>query len=315
MAKPLVYNATLRRRVDLTSALAIFGVAPDEPIAGVGRWFVPGQYVAIGMNNDDRPELGSVRRAMSIASAAQRRDDVEFYIRLVAQPESDNPFTHLLWTAAEGARMYIRTAPTGHFTVDATIGAGDPRLKICVAAGTGLAPFLSMARTEVVDDPGADLSTYVVLHGASYPDDLGYRAELADLVGRNKLHYHGTVSRPRDTGWTGDTGRVEDYFLPGRIDDLEQRIGLPAGGLTPRRAAVYICGLQGTIGQTIIRLVRRGFVPDDRKLRKVLAVPDDVKPTLFFEQYDTTPVVDIEDEALMSRLRGELSEGLARLNG
>ncbi len=313
MAKPLVYNATLRRRVDLTSALAIFGVSPDAPIAGDGRWFVPGQYVAIGLNNEARPELGSVRRAMSIASAAQRREDVEFYIRFVAHPESDNPFTHLLWKAQEGARIYIRMAPTGHFTVNATVGDDDPRLRVCVAAGTGLAPFLSMARTEVIDKPATDLSRYVILHGASYPDDLGYRDELQGMVARNKLHYFGTVSRPRDTGWTGDTGRVEDYFLPDRIEDLERRLGLPAGGLTPRTAVVYICGLQGTIGQTIIRLVRRGFVPDDRKLRKVLAVPDMVKPTLFFEQYDTTPVIDIDDEALMSRLRGELTEGLVHL--
>src|SRR5687767_2453166 len=115
MAKPLVYNATLRRRVDLTSALTVFGVAPDQAIEGTGRWFVPGQYVAIGMNNEATPELGSVRRAMSIASAAQDRGDVEFYIRYVSAPESENPLTHLLWKGQEGARMYMRMAPTGHF--------------------------------------------------------------------------------------------------------------------------------------------------------------------------------------------------------
>jgi ferredoxin--NADP+ reductase len=314
MAKPLVHNAVLRRRVDLTPALSVFGITPDQPIAGDGRWFVPGQYLAIGMNNDDRPELGSVRRAMSIASAAQRRDDVEFYIRYVSRPESDNPLTHLLWKAQEGERMYMRLAPTGHFTIDGTIGAADRRLKICVAAGTGLAPFLSMARSEIVDDAGADLSSYVILHGASYVADLGYRGELLALADRNRLRYLSTVSRPREAvDWTGDTGRVEDYFLPDRIGQLEERIGLPPGGLTPTAAAVYVCGLQGTIGESIMRLVGRGFVPDDRKLRKALQVPEAVKPTLFYEQYDTEPVIDIEDESLMSRLRGELAAALARL--
>ncbi|HTM21390.1 MAG TPA: hypothetical protein VL172_12805 [Kofleriaceae bacterium] len=314
MAKPLVYNATLRRRVDLTPALTIFGIAPDQPIEGDGRWFVPGQYLAIGMNNEATPELGSVRRAMSIASAAQARDDVEFYIRFVAQPESENPLTHLLWKGQEGARMYMRMAPTGHFTVDATIGVADPRLRVCVAAGTGLAPFLSMVRSEIIDDARADLSSYVVLHGASYPDDLGYRDEMAALVDRNRLRYWGTVSRPKEAaGWKGDVGRVEDYFKAERIGALEDRLGLGAGGLTPKTAAIYICGLQGTIGETILRLVGRGFVPDDRKLRKAMAVPDAVEPSLFFEQYDTTPVIDIEDEALMSRVRAELAAALARL--
>jgi len=314
MAKPLVYNATLRRRVDVTSALGVVTVAPDEPVAGDGRWFVPGQYLAIGMNNQEQPALGSVRRAMSIASAAQRHEDVEFYIRFVSQPSSENPFTHLLWKASEGDRMYMRMAPTGHFTVEATIGATDPRLKICVAAGTGLAPFLSMARSPLVDDPDADLSSYVILHGASYPADLGYREELAGMVERNRLNYFATVSRPREApDWRGDVGRVEDYFLPERLEALEDRLGMAAGAFDPRKAVIYVCGLQGTIGESIARLVGRGFVPDDRKVRKALAVPDAVPATLFFEQYDATPVVDIGDAELMAHLGDQLGLALARM--
>ena len=47
-----------------------------------------------------------------------------------------------------------------------------------VAAGTGLAPFVSMARSRIMRDPRADLSDLVLLHGASYPADLAYRDEL-----------------------------------------------------------------------------------------------------------------------------------------
>ena len=51
MAKPLVYNATLAERIDLTDALTLYRVMPDErPAPG---WFVPGQYCVLGMNNDD----------------------------------------------------------------------------------------------------------------------------------------------------------------------------------------------------------------------------------------------------------------------
>ena len=97
-----------------------------------------------------------------------------------------------------------------------------------VAAGTGSAPFVSMVRSELRRNPNADLSQWVLLHGASYPADLGYRDELQRLVVENKLKYWGTVSRPKEApDWKGDTGRVEAFFDGARLDDLEQRLGLP----------------------------------------------------------------------------------------
>ena len=39
---------------------------------------------------------------------------------------------------------------------------------------------------------------------------------------------------------------------------------LESGELRPGRGAVLICGLNGTIAQTIINLAPRGFVPDNR---------------------------------------------------
>lgn len=313
MAKPLTYNATLTRRVDLTDKLATFTLTPDAPLATSGAWFVPGQYVALGLNNEAVPEKGSVSRAMSIASAPQVLDTAEFYIRYVTHPESDNPLTHLLWKIGEGDRMRMRPKPTGKFTLKDTVGDGDTRKKIYVAAGTGLAPFLCIARAALLDDDKADLSEHVILHGASYPDDLGYREEIYRMVEQNKLNYYGTISRPKEApGWAGDTGRVEDYFLPDRLGDLEERLGLGYGGMTPDNAAVLVCGLQGTISQSILRLMGRGFVPDNRKVRRALEVPDDVRPSLFFEQYDNTPVIDLDDADLMSRLKDELHTALGR---
>lgn len=72
MAKELVYNATIAEREDLTPALAVFRVRPDEGFPGDGSWFTPGQYLTLGLNNEVKPELGSVRRPMSIASAPKR---------------------------------------------------------------------------------------------------------------------------------------------------------------------------------------------------------------------------------------------------
>src|SRR5438045_999626 len=225
MAKALEYNATLAERIDVTDALTIFRVKPDQEPAR--PWFVPGQYCVLGCNNADKPELGSVRRSMSIASAPEDAGPIEFYIRWVAKPESDNPLTHLLWKLKNGDRVYMRAVAAGVFTVKDTIGLDDPRIRVMVAAGTGSAPFVSMLRSELRRDPKADLSKWVLLHGASYPADLGYRDELMGLVETHGLKYWGTVSRPKEAhGWTGDTGRVESFFDAARLTDLASRLGL-----------------------------------------------------------------------------------------
>jgi len=59
MGKPLAYNATVVGRTDLTDTLATFLIQPDTP-PPTRPWFTAGQYCALGLNNVERPNLGSV---------------------------------------------------------------------------------------------------------------------------------------------------------------------------------------------------------------------------------------------------------------
>jgi len=314
MAKPLEYNATLTERIDITDALSLFRVLPDK-MPEARPWFVPGQYCVLGANNQEKPELGSVRRSMSIASAPEDDGPIEFYIRWVSKPESENPLTHLLWKLENGDRMYMRPVAAGVFTVKDTIGLDDPRIRVMVAAGTGSAPFVSMVRSELRRNPAADLSKWVLLHGASYPADLGYRDELMRMVEVNRLRYWGAVSRPKEAAdWKGDTGRVEAFFEGARLDDLEKRLGLSPGGFNPKNVVIFICGLTGTITGTIVPLIDRAFVPDFKRIREALGVPADVKDSVFYEQYDTEPVINIKDESIVEPLRVRMQAALAKLS-
>jgi ferredoxin--NADP+ reductase len=302
----------LTERVDITEALTLFRVTPDQ-LPTQRPWFTPGQYCVLGANNAAQPELGSVRRSMSIASAPEDDGPIEFYIRWVAKPESDNPLTHLLWKLKSGDRMYMRAVAAGVFTVKDTVGLDDPRIRVMVAAGTGSAPFVSMLRSELRRDPAADLSKWALLHGTSYPADLGYRDELMTLVQRNRLNYWGTVSRPKQApDWKGDTGRVEAFFEGARLDDLERRLGLPPGGFSPKNVVIFICGLTGTITGTIIPLIDRGFVPDFKRIREALGVPAETKDSIFYEQYDTEPVINVKDPNVVEPLRVRMQAALAR---
>lgn len=305
MAKELTYNAELIRRDDHTPELCVFHIRYDDAPTRGGPAFVPGQYVALGLNNTESPELGSVRRSMSLASAPEQAEHFEFFIRWVGRPESPNPLTHLLWKMKPGDRIFMTRKPVGRFTLDDTTGARSPLVKILVAAGTGLAPFVSMARSRVLRDPDADLGDLVLLHGASYPADLCYRDELSGYAERNGLHYFGTVSRPKEApDWKGDVGRVEDYFLPDRLAALEQAIGVELG---PRTAGVLVCGLQGTIANSITRLATRGFIPDNRKIRKALDIDAETPPSIWWEQYDSTPVIDLKDVELVASIKADLA--------
>jgi len=306
MARTLEYNATLEAREDLSDVLAVFKVVPDTPLPE-GRWFVPGQYLTLGLNNEAQPELGSVRRAMSIASAPQQRRTIDFYVRYVSTPESDNPLTHLLWKLAPGDRLNMTTRAVGKFNLDDTVGLDDPRLKIFVAAGTGLAPFTSIIEADVAADPKARLDRYVLLHGASYPHEIGYRERLEQLTRDNGLHYLPTISRPHEASdWQGNTGRVEDFFSPGRLEQLERAIGVDVGVLTPANAVIYICGLTGTIALTIERLLGRGFVPFHPRIRRAMGWAPEVESTIYYEQYDNEPVLRVKDPEELERLKGLL---------
>ncbi len=310
MTKRLEDDATLLEREDLAPTLAVFRVRPDRPKPGPEPWFVPGQYIVLGLNDSDDTHVASVRRPMSLSSSPLQHDVLEFYVRHVDRPTSPLPFTHLLWRLQAGARMHARLAPAGMFTLPHTITADDRRLKLFVAAGTGLAPFISMVRYEAARDPTRDLSDMAVLHGASYPQHLGFRDSLERLSAERGLHYFPSISREAST-WCGANGRVEDWFTRERLADLEARLGLPRSGVCPERVVVYVCGLRGTIGTAIERLLPRGFVPSNRRVRTALGIPDAVPASLFYEQYDTSAPIDVKDAALMSRLRADMDAALA----
>jgi ferredoxin--NADP+ reductase len=297
------YNATLDRRIDINDSLAIFRFRPDEELPEA-PWFTPGQYVTIGLNNEDNPALGAVKRPMSVSSSCHERRYIELYVRYVDQPTSDNPLTHLLWKLREGARAYLQCRPKGHFTVShAGPEAGERRMKLFIAAGTGLAPFVCMLRSTIQRNPGARLDDTVVVHGVSYPEDLAYREELEQMAASRGLRYVPTISRPQHApDWSGRVGRAEDHLQPEPLAQLENSLELERGGLTPENATVFVCGLQGTISASVERLLARGFVPDHRGFRRALDIPETVPSHLYFEKYDAEPFIDLRDDALMARL-------------
>ena len=110
----------------------------------------------------------------------------------------------------------------------------------------------------------------MVLHGASYVDELSYKDLLTDLenesIKRGKdewnFKYRAAISRPQEwfnRSWSGQVGRVETFLRPREngISPLEELIG---DKITKENTIFYCCGWQGTIDGVMDFLTPRGFV-------------------------------------------------------
>lgn len=260
-------KATLTFVQVLKEDLAIFRLVPND---GIVPDYKPGQFITVGMNVPSENKV--VRRAYSIASHPENKKFIELVIRWVRKPLPGR-LTTQLFNAKEGDEIsWIK--PTGAFTINDKLpnGQKDERRIVCLGGGTGLAPFVSYAQH--LHDIG-DKREVIVLHGASYVDELSYKDLLTNLEmesidkGKDKWNfkYRASISRPQEwfnRSWSGQAGRVETFLRAkdGEPSPLEQLIGEK---ITPQNTMFYICGWQGTIDGCMDYLGAKGFVTERNK--------------------------------------------------
>lgn len=243
------YNATVAHRQDVAEGLMILKVRPDgEPLG-----FLPGQYTVLGLVN---AEGKLVKRAYSIASANRAGEDLEFYLTLV----HGGALTPLLFELKAGDRVFVAPKATGLFTLNRMAEGTDALL---MATGTGLAPYMSMLRSQLAC--GAR-QKFVVLQGARYSWELGYRGDLEKLARDCKnFFYLPSITRPReDAQWSGLTGYLQDILFSGQV---EAKTGI---ALDPARLHVFLCGHPGMIATTAEKLAAKGFAKDKGKVSGTL---------------------------------------------
>lgn len=255
-ADPEGYNATVVGREDIHPELRILRVRPDD---GPPPEFKPGQYTVLGLlGSEPRVEEADLedppadpgrllKRAYSIASSNLEKNYVEFFLTLV----SSGALTPRLFALRHGGRLFLSRRCVGTFTLD-RVAPG--KAVVMIATGTGLAPYMSMLRTTLVHDAER---RFVVLHGARYSWDLGYRAELESLQRiRPNLVYLPSITRPeKDPHFAGLTGRIQHLLGEGV---LERDGGVE---LDPERTEVFLCGNPDMIREAQAMLALRGYRP------------------------------------------------------
>ncbi|MFO1014932.1 MAG: ferredoxin--NADP reductase [Caulobacteraceae bacterium] len=212
-----------------------------------GLRFDSGQFVMIGLDKVvDGKKLPP--RAYSVASP-HYADELEFYSIKV----QDGPLTQHLQHLQVGDEVLIGRKPTGTLVLD---GLRPGKNLYLLGTGTGLAPFLSLARDPEVYDR---FEKVIVTHTVREVADLGYRQmfehdlpndELLGEYVRPKLIYYPTVTRePFKT-----QGRITNLIESGQ---LFSDIGLPH--FDKDRDRVMLCGGPSVLVDLKNQLLARGF--------------------------------------------------------
>ncbi|WP_312161413.1 ferredoxin--NADP reductase [Phenylobacterium sp.] len=205
--------------------------------------FQSGQFVMIGLEVAGRPLV----RAYSIASP-HYAEELEFYSIKVA----DGPLTSRLQSIQVGDEVLVGRKPTGTLVLDALLPG---RTLYLLATGTGLAPFLSLARDPEVYDR---FERVVLTHTCRAEADLGYRElletlhahpELGEFVGE-RLSYYPTLTR----GAFKTQGRITDLIESGK---LARDLDLPP--LDPSNDRLMVCGGPPMLADLRALLDARGF--------------------------------------------------------
>jgi ferredoxin--NADP+ reductase len=210
-----------------------------------GLRFTSGQFVMVGlMTEENRPLV----RAYSIASPAWH-EELEFYSIKVP----DGPLTSRLQKIQVGDQVLVGRKPTGTLVLD---GLRPGRRLWMLGTGTGLAPWLSLARDPEVYERFDEV---IVTHTVREVADLNYRDLFEGRLQRNellgeliapKLKYYPTVTR-------------EPFKTQGRITDLigSGQVFRDLGGppLDPAADRLMLCGGPSVLADLKVQLEGLGF--------------------------------------------------------
>lgn len=235
--------AELIERTNVSANLAILRFRMAEQ-----PFFTAGQFATIGIVVDGE----MVERPYSIVSSPHE-PFLEFFVELVP----GGSITPKLWELKLGSTILVRRRIVGQLTLDTSVTH-----HLMLATVTGVAPFVSILRTQQIDRGRGATSNqqFVVIHGASHSADFGpYRSELEELSRAGWLTYIPTISRPwTEPGWIGETGRIEDV-LRKHADQL---------GFDHINSVAYACGHPQMVANVKAILARARFGTDQIKEEK-----------------------------------------------
>jgi ferredoxin--NADP+ reductase len=205
--------------------------------------FEAGQFVRIALDMEGE----RIARPFSFVNAPS--DPVlEFYGVIV--PEG--PLSPGLARLRAGDALYVADNPSGFLVLSEVPPAEDLWL---LATGTGIAPFLSILRT---DTTWQRYRRVILVHAVRHANELVYRDLILELIAqRPQLKYLSMVSREKNSASL--QGRIPAAIHDGR---LEAAAGAP---IAPARSQFMLCGNPGMLKDAAAALALRGLRKNRRR--------------------------------------------------
>jgi ferredoxin--NADP+ reductase len=205
--------------------------------------FEAGQFVRIAL------DIGGERIPRPFSFVNAPADPVlEFYGVVV--PEG--PLSPHLARLRAGDPLYIADNPAGWLILSEVPAADDLWL---VATGTGIAPFLSILRTEA---PWQRYRRVILVHGVRHANELVY----GELIGQLMLAHPGMLSYvrfvSRETLPAALAGRIPPAVADGRLEAA-------AAAISPERSQFMLCGNPDMLKDMAAALAARGLKKHRRR--------------------------------------------------
>lgn len=228
------YKASIKSIVDVTHDIK--EVLID--LNGEEVEFTAGMYMQLCV-----PKYGKVKqetqRAYSISSKPSDKGLVELLIRLVPGGVCTTWVHDYL---KEGDKVDV-IGPFGDFMASETNAS-----MICVAGGSGMAPFKSILY-DMLENNQTDREVWYFF-GARTKKDLFYLDQLKELEEKwPNFHFVPALSEPEGEDWQGETGLITDVldrYMKEKMDKDKDKEG-------------YLCGSPGMIDACNVVLTKNGI--------------------------------------------------------
>ena len=234
-------TGTVEKIVDLTHDIKEVLVKLPE---GVDIDYVAGQYGQL-----EAPKYAKIKeatqRAYSFSSAPHTKGYLEFLVRLVP---GGIVTTFVHDHLQEGNKVNI-VAPVGEFCVQ-----HNKATMICVAGGSGMAPFKSIFN-DMIQTGEINEREVWYFFGALTTKDIFYLDWLREIEKNHpKFHFIPALSEPQEgDGWEGETGLItavlDKYLKQDHLKDAEKE--------------GYLCGSPGMLDACMV-VMRNNDMDDER---------------------------------------------------